>query len=58
MEEYLQHIANYQLKDFYLEIKINLPSFSSRNNTNKKSLYLPLLMQSYIENSPVPVVHY
>ena len=40
-----------------LQVKLNIPSFGTINPTTK-SLYLPLLMQSYIAESPIPIIHY
>lgn len=39
-----------------VQVKLNIPSFGTINPTTK-SLYLPLLMQSYIAESPIPIIH-
>ena len=39
-------------------MKLNIPSIGTINHTKQKSLFLPLLMQSYIPSSPVPIAHY
>ena len=58
LQEYLQILKNYQLKSLEFQGKLNLPSFGQINDTKEKSIFLPLLMQSYVTNSPVPVIHY
>ena len=57
-QEYLQILRNYQLKSLEFQGKLNLPSFGTINDTKERSLFLPMLMQSYVRESPVPIVHY
>ena len=56
--DYLQLLESYQLKSLEFQGKLNLPSFGNINETKEKTLFLPLLMQSYVRESPVPIVHY
>ena len=41
-----------------VEIKLNIPTLGGKNETEKKTLYLPALRQSYADNSPIPIIHY
>ena len=40
-----------------VNVKLNIPSLGTINPTREKSLYLPLLMQSYMTASPIPIVN-
>ena len=46
-QEYLAILRSYQLKSLEFQGKLNLPSFGKINDSNK-SLFLPMLMQSYV----------
>lgn len=58
MEDWLQRVKSFMSKSQSVDIKLNIPSLGSINETQSKCLYLPLLLQSYAENSPIPLVHY
>lgn len=57
-EHYVRILQEYSTKELMVQLKLNIPSLGTINPTREKSLYLPLLMQSYVEHSPVPIVHY
>ena len=57
-EDYVRILQAYSTKELNVQVKLNIPSLGTTNSTREKSLYLPLLMQSYMNNSPLPIVHY
>ena len=56
--EYVQYLRDYSTKELKVSVKLNIPSMGTINATKDKSIYLPLLMQSYIDNSPIPIINY
>ena len=57
-DHYVRILRDYSTKELAVQVKLNIPSFGTINPTREKSLYLPLLMQAYMVNSPIPIVHY
>ena len=41
LEQYLKCLDDYATKNFFVELKLNLPSFGTINTTKQKSLFLP-----------------
>ena len=54
----MQILQAYSTKEMQVNVKLNIPSLGTINPTREKSLYLPLLMRSYMINTPIPIVHY
>jgi len=47
LDHYLNLLQDFSTKDFYLELKLNLPSFGTLNTSKQKCRFLPQLMQQY-----------
>ena len=57
-DDYVRILREYSTKQVKVHVKLNIPSLGTINPTREKSLYLPLLMQSYLLNSPIPIMNY
>ena len=57
-EDWLERVQKFMSKSQSVQIKINIPTLGHTNDTQNKCLFMPLLMQSYAENSPIPLIHY
>ena len=57
-DHYVELLRDYSTKQLQVQVKLNIPSLGTNNPTREKSLYLPLLMQSYVASSPIPIINY
>jgi len=58
LQDWLDRVTSFMQKSIQVELNLNLPSLGTFNNTQVKSLYLPLLLQQYADQSPIPLIHY
>mmetsp|Transcript_26404 Transcript_26404/g.40301 ORF Transcript_26404/g.40301 Transcript_26404/m.40301 type:complete len:217 (+) Transcript_26404:1985-2635(+) len=58
LDDWKDRVKKFMSRSQSVQIRLNIPTLGKVNETQHKCLYLPLLMQAYAENSPVPLVHY
>lgn len=57
-DDYIRILHDYSTKELAVNVKLNIPSFGTINPAREKTSYLPHLMQAYVTESPIPIVHY
>ena len=58
MDDWIKQVKSYMAKSQKCDLKLNVPTLGCYNETQRKCLSLPLLMQSYAQNSPIPIFHF
>lgn len=54
----LDSLKAYISQEVELESKINIPSLGNRNDSENESTPIDKLVPCYLEQSPIPVLHY